>query len=240
MIKLAISGACGKMGSRILNLALRDGGFHVVLALERPGHPEIGRQTSGVRISDDLGGIREADVLIEFTSPAATLEHLENALSYRRSMVIGTTGLSPKEQEKIRFASKEIPIVFSPNMSVGVNLVFRLVKTAAQILSRDYVVSITEAHHIHKKDAPSGTAKKLAQIVKEVSVKQVSDIKSIREDEIVGDHEVTFESGVDVIKISHSAKTRDIFAYGALFAAKWLVKKNPGLYSMTDVLGIEG
>ncbi len=150
-------------------------------------------------------------------------------------MVIGTTGLTDAQTKEIEVAANKLPIVFSTNMSIGVNLLFKLVKETAAKLSKDYSVRIIEAHHIHKKDAPSGTAKHLAAIVGNTGFK-VADIKSIREGEIIGDHEVVFDSGVDTIRLSHSAKTRDIFAKGALAAAKWLVKKKPGLYSMQDVL----
>jgi 4-hydroxy-tetrahydrodipicolinate reductase len=149
-------------------------------------------------------------------------------------MVIGTTGLSEEEKIKVKEASRYIPIVFSPNMSVGVNLLFRLVREAAKTLS-DYEVKIIEAHHIHKKDAPSGTAKKLAEIIEKESGKKVTDIKSIREGEIVGDHRVIFDSPLDTIELFHSAKTRDIFAKGALVAARFVVRQKTGLFDMEMV-----
>jgi 4-hydroxy-tetrahydrodipicolinate reductase len=237
MINLAISGACGKMGSRIVALALQNKNLKVVVCLERKGYPEVGKAVGGITISDNPDDIKNADCLIEFTNPEATIEHLEFALRYKKPMVIGTTGLTGEQIDAIKDAAQKIPIVFSPNMSIGVNLIFRLVKDVAEKLSRDYSVNIVEAHHIHKKDAPSGTAKKIAQIIKEISGKEVDDIKSIREGEIIGDHEVIFESILDTIKLSHSAKTRDIFAQGALEAAKWVVKRKAGLYDMQDVLG---
>lgn len=234
MIKLAISGACGKMGSRIISLASEDRKIKVILGLEKKDHPMIGKIVGDVKISDSSEEIKDTDVLVEFTNPQATLEHLNFALKYKKPIVIGTTGLSEEQKEMIKKASEEIPIVFSPNMSVAVNLLFRLTKEATEILS-DYSVNITEAHHIHKKDAPSGTAKRLAEIIREKGL-EIKDVKSIREDEIVGDHEVIFDSAFDTIKLSHSAKTRDIFAKGALEAAKWIVNKRNGLYSMDDVL----
>ncbi len=158
-------------------------------------------------------------------------------LQYNKAMVIGTTGLSEEHINQIRSASKEIPIVCSPNMSVGVNLLFTLLRETAQKLSEEYKASITEVHHIHKKDAPSGTAKKLAQIVKDEKGEDIFEsIKSIRENEIVGNHEVVFDSPFDTITLSHSAKTRDIFAKGALVAALWVVTKKKGLFSMEDIL----
>ncbi len=236
MIRLAISGCAGKMGTRIFNLALDDKDLKPVIGIEQTEAARVCLKTDNFKVSDDPDDIKEADVLVEFTTPEATVEHLESALKHKKAMVIGTTGLSEDQIGRIREASKEIPIVFSPNMSIGVNLLFKLVKEAAEKLSKDYGVRIVEAHHIHKKDAPSGTAKKLAQIIKDASGREVSDINSIREGEIVGDHKVTFESPVDTIELSHSAKTRDIFARGALAAAKFITGKPPRLYDMQDVL----
>lgn len=238
MVKLAVSGCCGKMGSRIINLALKDKDLKLVVALERKGHPEMGNSIGEVNITDNPEGIKDADVLVEFTNPQTTLEHLEVALRYKRAIVVGTTGITPEQKSRIKEASGKIPIVFSPNMSIGVNILFRLVKEAAEKL-KDYHIGLLEAHHIHKKDAPSGTAKRLAEIINETADKRIEDkdINSIRKDEIIGDHEVSFNSPLDTIKLTHSAKTRDIFAQGALRAAKWVIGKNCGLYSMQEVLG---
>ena len=235
MVRLAISGACGKMGSRIIALAKLSGDFKIAVCLERKGHPDIGKELENVKITDDPNRITDADVMIEFTSPEATIEHVEYAFRYRKPIVIGTTGLSEEQKRQIREFSKKIPVVFSPNMSIGVNLFFKLVQEAASKL-KGYAVNMSEAHHVHKKDAPSGTAKRLAEIVKEHSGTEVKNIKSIREGEIVGDHEVVFEGDFDTIKLSHSAKTRDIFVQGALEAARWLVNKKSGLYDLQDVL----
>lgn len=237
MVKIAICGCAGKMGARIAGLASAETGVKVILGIEAKGHPSIGTRLGGGNVSDRLDGIKAADVLVDFTTPDATMEHLEAAVKYKKAMVIGTTGFSEDQVKRIRQASKKIAVVFSPNMSMGVNLLFRLVREAAGKLSGDYRVTIVEAHHIHKKDAPSGTAKKLAQIVKEASARDVADIKSIREGEIVGDHKVTFESPCDIIELSHSAKTRDILAKGAIAAAKFIAGKKAGLYDMQDVLG---
>jgi 4-hydroxy-tetrahydrodipicolinate reductase len=236
MVRIGVSGACGKMGQRIIALAQKDSDFTVVFGLEAEGHPKAGQAVDGIEVATDNARIKDCDCLIEFTSPQATLANLKRAVEFKRSMVIGTTGLSSDEQKKIGQAAKVIPVVFAPNMSVGVNLLFRLLKSAAATL-KGYRVSVEEAHHIHKKDAPSGTAKRIAQVINQegFNVKN-EEIKAIREDEIVGDHKVVFESDVDRIELSHSAKTRDIFAQGALTAAKWLAGKKPGLYSMDDVL----
>ncbi|MCM8765943.1 MAG: 4-hydroxy-tetrahydrodipicolinate reductase [Candidatus Omnitrophica bacterium] len=234
MIKLAVSGACGKMGSRIIELAGKENDFQLVVALEAKGHPKVGSLIKGVKILDNPEEIRNSDCLIEFTNPQATIEHLGICVKYNKPMVIGTTGLNEEEKIKIKDASRYIPIVFSPNMSVGVNLLFRFVREASKVLS-DYEIKIIEAHHIHKKDAPSGTAKMLAEIIKKQIGKEVTDIKSIREGEIVGDHRVIFDSPLDRIELFHSAKTRDIFAKGALVAARFIVKQKTGLFDMEMV-----
>lgn len=236
MVKIAVSGCAGKMGSRILSLASQDKDLEVVVGLEQKSHLAIGSTIGEVEVTDDPENIKTADVLIEFTTPQATVEHLDFALRHKKAMVIGTTGLTEEQASRIKDASKNIPIVFSPNMSIGVNLLFRLVKEAAAKSSKDYEVNIVETHHVHKKDAPSGTAKKLAQIIKDASGRDVTDIKSIREGEIIGDHKVTFKGPLDTIELAHSAKTRDIFAKGALEAAKFIVNRPPKLYDMQDVL----
>ncbi|MEW6170359.1 MAG: 4-hydroxy-tetrahydrodipicolinate reductase [Candidatus Omnitrophota bacterium] len=239
MIKLVISGACGKMGSRILNLAQKDKDFKIIAGLEQKNHPQVGKIINNVLISSNQEDLKNADCFVDFTTPLGTLENLAVALKYKKPLVIGTTGFSPGQTKGIKKASKKIPIVFSPNMSIGVNLFFRLVRELTSKLSKDYKVNIIEAHHVHKKDAPSGTAKKIKQIIDEFGQQKVLGVQSIREGEIVGDHKVIFESDFDKIELFHSAKTRDIFAQGALVAAKWLVKnkKKNGLYDMGDILG---
>lgn len=236
MVKIAVSGACGKMGKRIISLAGKDPGLELIFGLENINHQDINKTVNGIEISADLGRLETCDCLIDFSMPGAILEYLPYLLKFRKCAVIGTTGFDENEQLKIKQASQVIPVVFSPNMSVGVNLLFRLIKDAAKIL-KEYTVNIEESHHIHKKDSPSGTAKKIAQIVNEQGFNlKIEEIKAVREDEIVGEHRVLFESGLDKIELFHSAKTRDIFVQGALRAAKWVVNKNPRLYSMDDVL----
>lgn len=233
MIKLIVSGCCGKMGKRIIAKARQDKEFKLVGEIEDKVHPEL-------NINPEV--IKDGDVLIEFTTPSATVEHLGIAKKYRKAMVIGTTGLDVQQVESIEQASRNIAVVLSPNMSLGVNLVFRLVKEAAEKLGKDFKANIVEAHHLHKKDAPSGTAQRLAELIKQNSKGKRDTIKidSIREGEIVGEHQIRFESPEDVIIIKHSAKTRDIFAQGALAAAKFVVKQKPGLYDMQDVIDGEG
>lgn len=233
MVKIVVSGRGGRMGKRISELALKDANFKVVAGVEIKANPAL-------NIVTDLGAIKDGyDCIIEFTTPKATIEHVKKAKELKRAMVIGTTGLSAEEMNIIKDAAGTIPIVFSPNMSVGVNVLFNLIKKAAGTLGKDYKVKIKEAHHVHKKDKPSGTAKLMASIVVENAATDAS-VESIREDEIVGDHDITFESAVDTLKISHSAKTRDIFALGALKAAEFAATKTKGFFSMSDVLGLEG
>lgn len=235
-IKLGVSGAMGKMGQRILELAGNDPEMRISLALERLTHPEIGTKIAGVEVVSDKELIRDVDGLIDFSSVDGTLDHLRHCVKFKKPIVIGTTGFSEDKKKEIEEASRAIGVVFSPNMSIGVNLLFELTRQAARALPGDYRVSMTEAHHVHKKDAPSGTAKFLADIVKQERRLDDVAIRSIREGEIVGDHEVVFESPWDTITVSHRAKTRDIFARGALTALKFVVKKKHGLYTMADVL----
>lgn len=227
------------MGSRINALAQLDKKFKVTVLLEHANHPALGTKQNGMTISHDPALLKNADVLVEFTSPEATLIHLAECVKNKVKMVIGTTGLTTDQIKAIKVASKKIPIVFSSNMSVGVNILFYAAKMISEKTGKNYGVKIVEAHHIHKKDAPSGTAKTLGQIIESASGQTILDIKSIREGEIIGDHEATFESDVDVLKISHSAKTRDIFAGGALVAAKFISTKKSGLFDMQDVLGLK-
>lgn len=226
MVKIVVSGALGKMGKRIIALAGKDPGLEVAGRLEKDPNPALGIMSGPAEIKGDYACI------IEFTTPEATLKHVKEAVKLKKAIVIGTTGLSKEDIEAIRDAAKVIPVVFSPNMSVGVNTLFSLIEKAAAALGNDYKVSIKEAHHVHKKDKPSGTAKLMRDIMGNSGI----PVESIREGEIIGDHEIIFESEVDSLKISHSAKTRDIFALGALAAAKFIVKKKKGLFSMQDVL----
>ncbi len=229
MIRLVVSGARGRMGRRIKELAERDSAFQVIAGLELTAEPAAGIE----RRLEDIK--KPYDCIIEFTTPGATVAHAKKT---KKAMVIGTTGFSKEEIEIIKETSKKVPIVLAPNMSVGVNVCMGLIEAATKILGREYKVKIKETHHVHKKDRPSGTAKLMAQIVKEAGGNIGMQIESKREDEVVGDHEIIFESDVDTIKISHSAKTRDIFAVGALQAAKFVITKNRGLFSMRDVLGL--
>jgi len=238
-IRLGVSGALGKMGQRILALGAQDKAFVLALALERPDHPQLGSETFGLRVSCDLKEVAGTDGLIDFSSAAAAPEHVAACVRAGKPLVIGTTGLSAADQKVIRDAAAKIPVVFSPNMSIGVNVLFALTAQAARQLPEGYAVRLSETHHVHKKDAPSGTAKKLAEIVKAQRAQAGPPIDSKREGEVVGDHAVVFESPWDTVTLSHSAKTRDIFVLGALAAMKFCVAKKNGLYDMADVLGMQ-
>jgi 4-hydroxy-tetrahydrodipicolinate reductase len=239
MIKLAISGCQGRMGQRILDLALRDKAFKVSCLLEDKGRPDVLASTFNLPVSFDSQALKGSHVLIEFTSPDATIANLNACMKHGVKMVIGTTGLNKDQIAQIKKASNKIPIVFSSNMSVGVNLAFALIRHAAKVTGKSYAIHLTETHHVHKKDAPSGTAKTMAEIAEEYSKSKVANVDSIREGEVIGDHEIIFDSPVDRIWIGHHAKTRDIFAEGSLVAAKFLAKQKKGLFNMQDVLGLK-
>lgn len=239
MIKLAVSGCHGRMGQRITFLATEDKDFKITNLLEHKDHPKSSENLQGIKVNTDPETLKGSDVLIEFTSPEATLHHLKVCQKLGVKMVIGTTGLTPEQIAQIKEASKTLPIVFSSNMSVGVNLVFKFADLLAQATPGTYSVRIVEAHHVHKKDAPSGTAKTLGEYVEKHSGKKIADYKSIREGEIIGDHDCIFESPEDIIILRHHAKNRDIFAKGALVAAKFLADKKSGLFNMQDVLGLK-
>ena len=245
MIKLAVSGAQGRMGQSITKLALLNKDiFDLKVLLENPDHPDLKKEISGIKVSTDLAVLNGCDVLIDFTAPDALYDNIKFCLQYSVGMVIGTTGLDPFRIKKINDAAQQIPIVFSSNMSLGVNVTFSLIERASQAMKGLIdKISIEETHHIHKKDAPSGTAKTMREYAELNSGVRVADadIKSHRVGEVVGDHSIIFETPFDTITISHHAKSRDMFAAGALRAARWIVdtKKKNGLYNMKDVFGLK-
>lgn len=267
MIKITVCGAAGRMGSRIVALSKDYPEIKVAGAVESNTNPKLGLDAGlvagigelGVKIIDDIEKvIEDTDVVVNFTTPEATLEHLEVARKYKKSMVIGTTGFNNEQLATIQEASKDIPIVLSPNMSIGVNLLFKILKDVARVLGDDYDVEIIEAHHRMKKDAPSGTAIKMAKVIAEAlgrnfdevavyarhgiigeRTKKEIGIQTIRAGDIVGEHTVIFGGLGERIEIVHKASSRDTFARGALRAVIWLYGKPAGLYDMGDVLGIK-
>ena len=259
-------GASGKMGARLVALAVETPGLAVGAAVERTGHPSLGRDAGeasgagplGVAIGPDVrAALSAGDVVIDFTTPAATLALLPQAVEAKIALVIGTTGLDAAGVEAIRSASSRIPIVFAPNMSLGMNVMFKVVADVARALGAGYDVEIVEAHHRQKKDAPSGTALALGRVLADAAKHRLDEvavyarhgdvgprspgeigIQTIRAGDIVGDHTVLFGGLGERLEITHRASSRDPFARGALRAALWLSGQPPGLYDMQDVLGL--
>ena len=235
------------MGSRILSLAFSDSVFKVAGALEQKGHPELGKDIGellgfgrkGIALSSDAGGvIQGTEVHIEFSTPEASLTHLKEAVRLKKAIVIGTTGFSPQGLQEVMDAGNKIPVLWTPNMSVGVNYLFELVFDAAQKLGPEYEVEIIETHHRHKKDAPSGTAKFLAEKIaaaRKITPDQIR-VHSLRIGDVVGDHTVVFATEGERLEFTHRASSRDTFALGALRAARFLSGKTPKFYMMKDVL----
>lgn len=235
MIKLGIAGVCGKMGRRIFELACNDKDFEITLALEKKGTPQIGKELGKLKISSSPDGLFLVDVFVDFTTSEATQNNLDYVARYKKALVLGTTGLNDTQLKKIEEVSHAVPVVYSVNMSVGVNVLFSILPEIAKRLGPDYSIEIVEAHHKTKKDAPSGTAKKFGQALADTAGKEIP-IHAIRLGDIVGDHTIIFCGNSERIEIKHQAHSRDLFALGALKAAKWVVGKPPGLYSMQDVL----
>lgn len=239
-VNLIVLGARGRMGARISALASEDSRFHLVSSVVR-----------GQALEPLL---TRADVVIDFTAPEVSLQTADLVARKKKALVIGTTGLQPPDVAQLKILTKKIPLVFSPNMSVGVNLLFQLVKQAAASLPH-FDIEIVEAHHNQKKDAPSGTAMKLAEVAAQASQRSSRDyiygrqglvgarqkkeigILSVRAGDIIGDHTVLMSHTGERIELIHRAHSRDTFASGALTAAAWVVRQKPGFYSMADVLG---
>jgi 4-hydroxy-tetrahydrodipicolinate reductase len=263
-IETVVVGAAGKMGGRIIHIIKETPAMRLHRAIERPDHPSIGKDigeviglgTMGIPLEGGLKG-KGGDVIINFTSPQASLESLEFAKEAGLAVVIGTTGLSPEQMGKVKELSKSIRCVLSPNMSVGMNVMFRVVQEVAQALGPDYDIEILEAHHRLKKDSPSGTAVKLGELVARAVGRDFSQVgvygrkgmvgertreeigmQVIRAGDIVGDHTVLFGGNGERLEIIHRAHSRDNFARGAVRAALWVVKQPNGLYDMQDVLGL--
>lgn len=225
MLKIIVNGANGRMGSTIIRLAESDAGLSVTGKVDTTTDP-----------LEKV--IATADVVIDFSSAAATTHLLETAMRAGKPVVMGTTGHTEEQKKLFKEASTKIALLVSPNMSVGVNLVLKLTEMMAKTLGKDYKVEITERHHVHKKDAPSGTAKKMMETYAKNSGININDIhvESVREGEIVGDHIMVLSNEAEKIELAHFAQTREIFAKGALRAAKWIAGKPAGLYDMQNVL----
>ena len=265
-INVTITGAAGRMGKRLVSLVNESARLQLAGATEAEGHPALGKDAGnvagcgplGVSLTDDLAqALPLSDVVIDFTSPAATLHHLSQAVQHKRAMVIGTTGLSPDEMNQLRQHAESIPCVQAPNMSVGITVLLQMIGKVARALGDDYDLEIIDAHHNKKKDAPSGTALKLADVLAAAKGWDLEEagiyarhglvgertpneigIQSVRAGDIVGDHTVLYAGPGERIEITHRAHNRDPFAHGALRAAEWVVHQPPGLYGMADVLGL--
>lgn len=261
--RIGINGAAGRMGQRLVCLGAEDPALQVVAALERPGHPGLGQDVGeicgigkrGVPITDRLADGLAIDVLIDFTSPAGTLAILPACTARRLPVVVATTGFEPEQKAEVEAAAHETAVLFSPNMSLSVNVLFALCRQAATMLrGKDFDVEIVERHHRFKKDAPSGTAMHFARIVQEAMgggdlkhgregltgerPRQEIGMHAIRVGDNVGEHTIIFSTLGETLELVHKGHTRDSYARGALEAAKFLAGKPPGRYSMNDVLGI--
>ncbi len=224
-IRVSLIGAAGRMGKTIVDLAGRESNIEIVAQCD---------------LGDAIEpAMKNCDVAIDFSHADAIEEICRAALQFRRPLIIGTTGHSPTQRQAIEKAAQSMPIVFASNFSVGVNALFALTSNAAEILSGKFGVEIIETHHRMKKDAPSGTAKTLAEILKKArEIDNEIPTRSIREGDMVGEHTVVFAGPGERVELTHRASSREIFARGALLAAEWIVDKPPGLYSMQDVLGL--
>jgi len=264
MVKVVVCGALGRMGRRIIDLGIQDKDVEIVGGVEHPdciSSFDLGKALGKAELEGKLltSRIEEvlpiADVVIEFSgNPIGAVSHTKLTSLEKKAIVIGTTGFTPQEIEEIKEYSKESPILLSPNMSLGVNLLFKLVEITAKVLKdKNFDVEIMEIHHRFKKDAPSGTAMKLVEILSEVldrknivfgrkgEVPRKEDeigVVSLRGGDVVGDHTVFFLGFGERIEFTHRALSRDTFAKGAIEAAKWIKGKEPGFYTMFDVLGL--
>jgi len=264
--RIAVSGAAGRMGKAVVKVCNSIKDVSIGAAIEHEKSSRLGMDSgevagldrNGVPIVYELEAVLEDfDVLVDFTVPEATISSLELCCNAGKRMVIGTTGMDDGQKERIRSAGSDIGIVFSPNMSVGVNLCFRLAQLAASVLGEIADIEIIEAHHRMKKDAPSGTAVRFGEIIADTLGRDLREgavygrqgragerdretigFETIRAGDIVGDHTVLFAAPGERVEITHKASSRETFASGAVLAARWLLDKSPGLYDMQDVLSL--
>lgn len=265
MLNIVIAGSSGRMGHALIEAVVGDPELKLHAALDRDGSPQLGRDAGelfgaacGIKVTDDLSAaLQGAHVLVDFTRPEASLVYLKACRKAGVGLVIGTTGFSPAQKEAIADAACEIPIVFAPNMSVGVNLLINLVQAAAKVLSDGYDIEVIEAHHRHKVDAPSGTALRLGEAAAAALGRNLAEcaiygregvtgerdpstigFATVRGGDVVGDHTVLFAGIGERVELTHKASSRATFALGALRAAKFLQGKQSGLFDMRDVLSL--
>ncbi len=267
MIRVIVCGALGRMGSTMVKLISKEEDIKVVAGVEAPNHPHLGADLgevlglgkSDAALTEDLSAvISGCDCIVEFSNPEATIEHLKTVHKTAKPCVVGTTGLNPTQSQQIDKYAARSPILVSPNMSVGVNLLFKLAPNMAKTLSDSYDIEIIESHHKMKVDAPSGTARRLAELIAEALGRELEKvgvygrkgltgerfegeigIHSVRGGDITGDHTVLYAGQGERIELSHRAHSRETFAYGALRAVRFIVGAKPGLYDMMDVLGLK-
>jgi 4-hydroxy-tetrahydrodipicolinate reductase len=262
MTRIAIAGAAGRMGRTLIEGIAAARELRLGAAIEYPGAPAVGADAGtvagvgalGVKVTSELVA-SEFDVLVDFSRPEPTLEHLDYCVAHGKRIVIGTTGFDAAGRDRIVHAGRRIGVVFTPNMSVGVNLCFKLLDISARVLGSSFDVDIIEAHHRHKVDAPSGTARKMGEVIAQARGHTLEaqtlpadrggrrpeggiGFAVVRAGEIVGDHTALFAGAGERIEITHRAESRRTFADGALRAAQWLAAKPAGLYDMQDVLGL--
>ncbi|HZP37449.1 MAG TPA: 4-hydroxy-tetrahydrodipicolinate reductase [Methylomirabilota bacterium] len=266
MADVVVAGAAGRMGSRLVALLQQETGLRLVGALEAPGHPALGRDAGesagvgrlGIPIGDDVDAVLGKDrILIEFSVPEASLAHARQVARHGGRAVIGTTGFTAAQREELARIGGSIPLLVSPNMSVGVNVAFKVLADMARLLGDDYDVEIVETHHRFKKDAPSGTALRMAEVVAQALGRDLREtavydrharlaersrkeigMAALRSGDVVGEHTVVFGSLGERLELTHRAHSRDNFARGALRGARFIATARPGLYSMQDVLGL--
>lgn len=263
--RLVIVGAAGRMGRRIVALALEAGEFDIVGAVDMAGHADLGKDAGilagaapiGVELTETFPQA-EADVVIDFSLPEAVGRTVDYCLKQNLSLVSGTTGLAPAQRDAMQKASAKIPLIYGTNMSIGMNVLFALVGRAAAMLGEQYDIEIIEQHHRFKKDAPSGSAMTLAENICKATGRDLDStlthgrsgkdaqrqkgtvgMHAVRAGDITGVHSVMYGALGETVTLGHTANNRDTFVLGALRAAKWLSGKEPGLYTMADVLGIE-
>ena len=252
-ISLAITGCMGRMGKQLIKSAIRDKAFKIVSLTE---NRRINKKILGIKPElNSKNAFKSANVIVDFTIPKCTLEILKIAVKQKKKVVIGTTGFTRKEENFIKNLSKKIPILKAGNMSLGVNLLIYLTEIASKSLGKNFLSKIYEVHHKHKKDYPSGTALMLGRGIATGKEKELNNLlgkkylnkktfpygkkinfNSIRKGEVIGEHEVSFSSGKEIVTLNHESFDRTLYSEGALAAAKWLINKKPGLYSMRDLL----
>ncbi len=266
MTRIAVVGAAGRMGKALVQAVCQDDATELTVAIDRPGSTLIGADIGelagvgrlGVTLSDDLeGAAGQFDAVIDFTSPDSTMHHVKICRDHGKAIVIGTTGLDEEQKAVLQEAGQDIPVIFAPNMSVGVNLIFKLLETAARVMGDESDIEIVEAHHRHKVDAPSGTALRMGEIIADTlgrdlekcavygreghtgaRDKDTIGFATIRGGDIVGEHNAMFIAEGERVEIGIRSASRATYANGAVRGAKWVIQKGKGLYDMQDVLGL--